>query len=311
MREENIFTGKYSVPFLATLACILWGTAFPFLKISYQELGIGKNDYLLKILFASYRFLMAAVILLIWRVIKTRKSISHDITTLGKKSIIKLLLLGFIQTTLQYFFFYNGLANTTGVKASILNTLGIFLTVVLSHFIFYYDKLNLQKSLGLVLGFSGVVLVNLSRGEFSFSFNFLGEGFIIMAAITSALSNLLVKKISLKIEPTIITAYQMLMGALILFLIAVTGVSPLSLNMSLKALLILIYLSFVSAAGFGLWYSLIKYNKLGYISIYRFVIPVSGVFFSTLLLNEGITGYIFTALVFVSTGIVLINYKRT
>ncbi len=310
-KNNNIFTNTYMVPFLAVLACVLWGTAFPSLKISYEELMIGNNDYFAKMLFASYRFFTASLFLFAWRWLSARKKRLKKPFKISKDELKFLILLGLMQTSLQYFFFYNGLANTTGVKGSILTTLGIFFTVIASHFLYKSDKLNSRKILGLILGFMGVIIVNLSKGSFTFSFKFTGEGFIIMSAVTSTIAAIMVKNVSDRIEPLLITAYQMLFGSIVLFLLAIIREGPFSLNFSLKAVLIILYLAFVSAAGFGLWYSLIKYNPLGYVTIYKFVVPVSGVLFSSLfLVEETVTASIFAALVLVSLGIIMINYQR-
>ncbi|WP_018249554.1 DMT family transporter [Orenia marismortui] len=308
MREKEIFTNKYLVAVLAILACVLWGTAFPSLKISYQKLRIAKNDYFLKMLFASYRFFIASLILLSYQFCRKGSS-----SLKLKLSDLKLLIfLGLFQTTLQYFFFYNGLANTTGTKASILGTTGTFLTVIIAHFIYKDDKLNLQKSCGLIIGLVGVIIVNLERGSFDFSFSLLGEGFIISSAIVSTIASVIAKNATTKISPMLVTAYQMLMGSIILFLISIFKVSPTSLNFVGFTPLLLVYLSLVSAIGFALWYTLIKYNPLGYITMYKFVVPVSGVLFSSLLLaGEAVSINIFLALLLVSLGIIIINYQKT
>ena len=60
-------------------------------------------------------------------------------------------LLGLVQTTGQYIFFYLGLANTTGVKGSILYALATFFVVIFAHFLFPDDKMTLQKIVGLSL----------------------------------------------------------------------------------------------------------------------------------------------------------------
>ncbi len=305
--EDNIFTHRIFVPLLALFACFLWGSAFPSLKISYQELMISGNDIFTKMLFAGYRFLLASLFLFVWRLFsKGNKSIKVD-----KANLPFLIVLGLMQTTLQYFFFYNGLANTTGVKGSVLVTLGIFFTVIISHFIYNNDKIDRRKVLGLAAGFLGVIIVNLSKGSFNFSFKLTGEGFIIMSAVTSTIAAVMVKNSKHQLEPILLTAYQMLIGSLFLIAISTLGVHPFSLDFNLKSTLLIFYLAFVSAAGFGLWYSLIKYNKLGYISIYKFMVPISGALLSALLLpEEGIYFNTIIALILVSFGIIMINVGR-
>ncbi|MFO7814741.1 MAG: DMT family transporter, partial [Halanaerobiales bacterium] len=218
------------------------------------------------------------------------------------------LILGLIQTFAQYAFFYNGLAKTTGVKASILITSGIFFTVIASHLIYDDDKLNKVKSFGLLLGITGVIIININRGNLNFIFNFTGEGFIIMTGVMSTIAILYVKYLSKNIDIMIITAYQMFFGSVTLFLIALSGSSLEALNFNLKSGVLLVYLAFISAAAFGLWYSLIKFNKVGYITIYKFIVPVSGVYLSALfIITESVNLNAVFALLLVSLGIVIIN----
>ena len=306
MDYKKIFTGRWQVAFLAITACLLWGSAFPSLKISYAEImPLDVNAYD-RMIFASLRFFIAAIMLFSLIFVTGRKNEVLKI----KKYFFPLLALGLMQTSLQYFFFYNGLANTTGVKSSIISTSGIFMTVVASHFVYENDKLDTKKSLGIIFGFLGVLLVNLTRGEFNFSFVFIGEGFLIISAAISAAASFLAKKLTGDLNALIVTAWQMLMGSLLLFLVSSTGSDFARLSFSPISLFLLFYLAFISASAFSLWYTLIKYNPLGFVTIYKFMIPVSGVLLSASLLpQESINIVIIGAMLLVSVGIVIINYQ--
>jgi drug/metabolite transporter (DMT)-like permease len=166
MDIKKIFTGRWQVAVFAITACFLWGSAFPSLKISYAEImPLNVNAYD-RMIFASLRFFIASLMLFSIILINGQSRNLFKI----KKYFFPLLILGSMQTSLQYFFFYNGLANTTGVKSSIISTSGIFMTVIASHFVYKNDKLNFKKSLGIILGFLGVVFVNLNRGELNAPF---------------------------------------------------------------------------------------------------------------------------------------------
>ncbi len=306
MQIKKIFTGKWQVPLLAITACILWGTAFPSLKISYKiimPLDVNSFD---RMLFASLRFLLASLLLFSPLIFSKERKIIFNI----KDYLIPLIMLGILQTGLQYFFFYNGLARTTGVKSSIIMTSGIFMTVIASHFVYDNDKLSIKRWLGLLAGFSGVVLVNLSRGEFSFTFDLQGEGFLLLAAVVSTAGSFLAKKLSGQLNAMLITAWQMFFGSMLLLLFSLQKSSLDRLSFTPVAGVLLFYLAFVSAAAFAIWYTLIKYNPLGYITSFKFMTPVSGVLLSALFLaGESVTFMIFVALLLVSIGIIIINYK--
>ena len=116
--------------FLPALLCtLLWGSAFPSVKTGYALFGIGDDAYS-KLFFAGWRFMLAGVAVLAVSAVLNKKLI------FPKRSLWKgILLLGFVQTTLQYVFFYIGLSHTTGVKGSVITAMSTFLAVGASHFL--------------------------------------------------------------------------------------------------------------------------------------------------------------------------------
>ena len=123
MKEEKrtqIMQKTAVVWFGALVCCALWGSAFPCIKIGYQMFEIDAADTAAQILFAGYRFTLAGILtVLIGSVLNKGFLIPK------KESLEKIFKLSMLQTVLQYFFFYVGLANTTGVKASILSLIHI------------------------------------------------------------------------------------------------------------------------------------------------------------------------------------------
>lgn len=305
MNKRELLTNKISVVIIALFCSILWGSAFPVLKISYDKLNILPEDIYSKILFAGMRFFIASTLIFIVVIFFLKISIKVD-----KKLILSLLVLGLLQTSLQYFFFYNGLAYTTGIKGAILASSGTFFVVILAHYIYHDDKMNFKKAVGLISGFLGIFLVNWGKGGLNLSFTFRGEGFLIIAGLVSAFGTIIAKKLSKEIHPFIVTAWQMLLGSIVLLVVGFSGTEEM-LKFSPLTSGLLIYASFLSATAFSLWYALLKYNRAGEITLYKFMIPVSGSFLSALLIpKENFTIYMFSALVLVASGIVFVNYKR-
>ncbi|RKD34153.1 DMT family transporter [Thermohalobacter berrensis] len=306
MELRKVFTvKKYSI--LTALFCsILWGSAFPVLKISYTELNISPENIYAKVLFAGMRFFIASVLLIFMTSFYIQES-----KKINKNILLQLFLLGILQTTLQYFFFYNGLSNTTGIKGAVLTASGSFFVVVLAHIVYHDDKMDLKKIIGLISGFGGVILINWERQGLDFSFSLFGEGFLLFSALVSSFGTILAKNLSRKVHPFTVTGLQMFIGSVILLLIGLIGTEGKLLAFTPKAWLLLIYASFLSATAFALWYSLLKYNKAGEITIYKFMIPVSGSLLSSIFLpDEKLTNFILISLILVSLGIVSINYEK-
>lgn len=303
--NNNTFTNKKFIVIIASFCCLLWGSAYPGIKAGYNLFNIAGNDIPSKLVFAGYRFTFAGLIVLLIALLYGNK-----IFNLRKSDVYSLFILGFFQTALQYIFFYIGLSNTTGVNGSILNSTGTFFSVIIAHIIYSDDKINRKKLYGCLLGFSGVMAVNITSSFSGFSLTLIGDGFIIIAAFLFSAASIYGKKISKSLDVMTITGYNLFIGGLIL---TITGLVPGGRinNFTTASSLLLTYLAVLSAVAFTLWTLLLKYNKVGSITIFNFLIPVFGSILSAIFLGEKIfeIKYIL-ALILVSYGIWLVNSKK-
>lgn len=264
------------------------------------------DDTMAKIVLAGIRFLLAGLALLLGMLLVKRKTL-----LVTKRQLAFLVLFGIIQTALQYFFFYNGLANTSGMQGAILNSCGTFFTVVLAHYFYANDRINMPKAIGLLAGFAGIVVANWGQA-FQLTFHFTGEGFMILAALTGAIGTIMAKEMAVGIHPFVLTGYQLTIGSIVMLFIGVPQMHSNAITFTPLGWGLLIYSAFLSAAAFALWYSLLKYNKAGEISLYKFITPVSGAILSAWFIQgEHLNIYILAGLVLVSLGIVAINKQQT
>ncbi|NLY11624.1 MAG: DMT family transporter [Firmicutes bacterium] len=290
---------------MAIIACILWGSAFPVLKITYAELQIATSDVSARMLIAGARFFLAGLM-----VFAMQKFVLRQPVKMSRTSIKSLLWLGLAQTGLQYYFFYNGVAVVSGIKSAILNSIGNFLVVVLAHFIYTNDRLNFGKVIGLITGFAGIILVNWQPStSIGWEFSFRGEGFLVFAGLTSAIGTFWAKSLGRSLNPVTVNAYQLTLGSLLLIVLGIPALLEGSLRTTPLFWILFIYSAFLSAAAFSIWYTLLKYNKAGEVTIYRFFIPISGAILSTMLLpDEQFTMTILVALILVALGISAVNH---
>ncbi len=306
MDKSRIYTNRINIIIIAIICTFLWGSAFPAVKVGYEIFNIAPNDIGAKLLFAGYRFSLAGIFVLILQVL-----MKENIFKLTFKDIREVALLGFGQTTLQYIFFYLGLTYTTGVRGSIVNGTSTFFSIILAHFIYKNDKLNFNKIIGCVVGFLGVIIVNLGgTSVLEGGFSFKGEGFIMIAALMLSIFSLYSKKISQNKDAYTVTGYQLFIGGLLLIIIGYILGGKL-INFNFKSTALLIYMALLSSVAFALWSQLLKYNKVGVISVFNFLIPVFGTILSAIILKENIFDIkILIALVLVCTGIYLVYKKR-
>lgn len=298
--KEDIYRNQAVIVFLALTCCALWGSAFPCVKIGYEMLDI--NDTGSQILFAGCRFFLAGIFALVISGIMQKGFIK-----IKASSVPYIAGQGILQTTLQYIFFYIGMANTTGSKGSVINASNAFFSIITAHFFLKDEKINIRKVAGCITGFAGVILVNIKPGGFGMGFSFQGEGMILLCSAAYGISSVTLKKISERENPAAITAYQLLLGGAVLLVTGLLLGGRIE-GFTVKAAALLVYMALLSTVAFNIWAELLKYNPVGKIAVYSFSIPVFGVASSALLLNEhALSLQNLAALVLVSTGIVIVN----
>lgn len=293
--------------FGALICCALWGSAFPCIKIGYRLFEIEAQDTATQVLFAGCRFALAGVLAIIIGSILNRK-----VLVPAKNNWDKVLKLAMLQTVLQYFFFYVGLAHTSGVKASIITGLNVFMSILIASLLFRQEKLTISKMIGCVIGFAGVVIVNLNGGGLDIGFVWNGEGFICMSALSSAFSSVFIKRYSKEENPVTLSGYQFLSGGLILSFVGCVMGGRLQ-YVTGAAIGILCYLAFVSAVAYSLWGILLKYNPVSKVSVFGFMNPVFGVLLSAVFLKESsqaMGAASIVALILVSAGIYIVNRSK-
>jgi hypothetical protein len=302
--KDNFFKKPLNILILAAIATFLWGSAIPVIKIGYEAFNITDKGADVKILFAGIRFVLAGIFVIIFHSILNKK-----FELPRKDEYKKIFLLGIVQTTIEYIFFYLSLLYLTGVKGSIMNSIGNFFAVILAHFAFKNDKINSQKFIGCVLGFAGVVICCFEEG-LDFSFTFKGDGFILIAAFCFALGSVITKFVTQNSNSVKMTGWQLTFGGILLVIIGYAMGGRLTIP-SGYALGILIYLAALSSVAFSVWALLLKHNPVGKISVYCFLNPVFGVILSGVLLGENIFNIrSLIALAMVSLGIYIVNYTK-
>jgi len=301
---EKFFTHPLGILVAATGANLLWGSAFPFIKMSYELLAIRQGRFFEQVVFAGYRFTLAALLILLFMKL-AGKSVAYRRGSwrgIGK--------IGLTQTLCQYVFFYVGMSGSTGVQGSIIVGTTSFFQIVLAHFLYADDRITARKVAGLVVGFAGVVIVGMSKGASEFQFGW-PEICMLLASFFGGFGNVLSKKESARLDILYMTSYQMLFGGLALTAIGAAGAGVMPFSFSWPAAFMLLYLASLSALGFILWNTVMKYNKVGSISMYLFLVPVFGVFLSAALLPEELHLAVWLALGLVVAGIAIVNGSRS
>ena len=290
----------------AVFCCVLWGSASPAIKIAYELFQIGPEDTASRIMLACARFMIAGVMTIVFGSVLAGKPLLPK-----KESWKNVLALSLVQTVGQYYFFFMALANTSGVRGSIINASGNFIAILFAVYIFRFEKMTLKKFAGCLVGFAGILMI-LGGGQALMEggrVTLAGEGAMLAADFFYAASGCLIKIFSRDENPVTLSGYQFLIGGMILFAIGSLMGGQLVFY-SASCALNLLYMGFISAGAYTLWGVLLKYNPVSRVSILGFVNPVMGVLLSALFLGEGREAFSLTglmALLLVSAGIVIVN----
>ena len=183
---ERLLKNRIFAYVAAVFCTLLWGTAFPFIKLGYAEFEVADGDIGTKLVFAGARFLIAGIMVYIFCCFKERR-----MTLIKKDELLPVIKLGLVQTAAQYLFTYIGIGFTSGTSTSIITACASFITVGLAA-LFFKEKITVVKILGCALGFAGVLPIN--------NFGFGGGGtlfcdvMIFCSTVCAAFGNIIAKK---------------------------------------------------------------------------------------------------------------------
>ncbi|MXQ53005.1 DMT family transporter [Shimazuella alba] len=279
---------------------LLWGSPAPLIKLSYGWLAIDQHDFSKELLFAGYRFLLSAIILYFILRLTSKKKIFQ------KTAFRSLSKVGFVQNFLQYVFFYIGVNLASSMVTVILTGTASLFQILIAHFIDQDDRLTLRKTAGILIGFLGIFVVSLHSVTTGVSFG-IGEILLLISNLAAAAGNLMARGQSAKFDIGIITFYQLFIGSICLISVGVWKAGLFPFSFDIQSGITFVYLALVALIGTFGWNTLLRYHPVSKASIFLFLIPVFGVFYSAIFLAEKLTLFTFLGLVLVCIGIVVVN----
>ena len=254
---------------------------------------------------AFVRFFIATICVVMW-------ARYQGISVWPRKGHFAPLLIVGTAYTVQITVMNIGFSLTSGTVASILQSTNPLFVALFAHFMVSGDRMNLRKSIGLVLAFMGVGLVLLNITDLE-NIGVIGfGGFIVLAS-----SMLLGLRLVLMVKPL-----RALDEVPVVFWMMVIGLVPFAVggllfetvhweNLGWIPVTGLLYQGIVIAGlGFMVFSYLMKRYSPSIVASFNFVSPLSGVLLSMLLLGDELTASIVLGVVFVGTGLYLIAGRR-
>jgi drug/metabolite transporter (DMT)-like permease len=287
--------------FLAIIACLLWSTAFAGVKIGLE--------FMSPIQFAGIRFFIAGLMIMAFYG-KIRSYFSAFL-----KHFDYILLIAFLQTVLMYSLFYIGIDMVPGAVGAMVIGSGPLFAAIVAHFAMKNDKMNIRTTSGILLGIAGIVVINMGRQTTGIAGarELLGVLILIGNNLVSGFYNVVVMKSKRDISMLVLSSASLWVGGLIMFLISVP-LEGFQLNAAfpIEFWLSLAWLSFLSAAAFAIWFTLLRRPgmKISYLNTWKFIIPVFGAILSWILLpGESPEIYAIIGMILVGGAMLVMNHE--
>jgi drug/metabolite transporter (DMT)-like permease len=263
---------KDNTIFWAIIACLLWSTAYAGIKIGLQ--------YDTPLHFAGVRFIISGIMIFPFTV---RPALFIRMIYEHRKVVFLVTLL---QTLINYILFYLGMDLVPGALGAVIVGSQPLVTAVIAAIMHEGDKLTRSKVITIIFGISGVILISAGRQAFKLGSitELLGVFMILGANIATASSNVVVSLKSKGLNPFVLSSASLFTGGIIIYLLSIPFENRPADPKPLEYWLVLIWLSFMSAYAFSLWFKLLQrpHVKVSELNLWKFIIPVVGAILSWL-----------------------------
>ena len=280
------------------LVCLIWGYLWVPIKIGLE--------YLPPFLFSAVRLIIGACVLIVLQLF-LRKSIFPK-----KNEWMSLFILSLLMCVGYYGLSTFGMQFVdSGLSSVLVYTMPIMICV-LAHFL-VNERLTTNKVVGLIMGTIGLTMILWPQLiNLKWDLQLIGQIFILFSAFFWASSSLYSKKVFSDYDKVKLTIWQMLIGGILLLFISIFSSESLPTNQWLTqdSILSILYSSVLgTAVAFLAWNWVLSKIEASIASISVMAVPLLGLFFGWLQLDEVITVNIIFGAVFVCLGILFTSIK--
>ena len=278
--------------FLLTILALIWASAFFNIKIATYSFG--------PVTIAFLRVFFGAIPVLLLCYYKNIKIEAFS------KDWHWFAMIGFINLVAPFFLIAYGVKSVQSNLAAILMSTTPLSSTVLGHFYTKNEKFNFIKTIGILIGFSGIVFLfsdNLLIDEN----NFVSALLILLGSTCYVIGGVLTLKISKKKNENV-TGSILIWATIILIPLVGFIEQPWQLTPRLDSTISVIYLGLVSTGiAWLLRFRILVKNGLIFQSQVSYLIPIFGIILSYIFLKELITFKVLISLVAVVVGIYFVK----
>ena len=277
---------------LLILLALIWASAFFNIKIATYSFG--------PITIAFLRVFFGAIPVLLLCYYKKIKIEAFS------KDWYWFAMIGFINLVAPFFLIAYGVQSVQSNLAAILMSTTPLSSTVLGHFYTKNEKFNFIKTIGILIGFSGILYL-FSDNILINENNFFSAILILLGSTCYVIGGVLTLKISKKKNENV-TGSILVWAVLILIPIVSIVEQPWNVSPRLDSTISVIYLGLVSTGiAWLLRFRILVNNGLIFQSQVSYLIPIFGTILSYIFLKELITLKVLISLIAVSGGIYFVR----
>ncbi len=215
-------------------------------------------------------------------------------------------MIGLINLVVPFYLIAYGVQSVQSNLAAILMSTTPLSSTILGHFYTKNEKFNFVKTIGILIGFSGILYL-FSDNILINENNILSALLILLGSTCYVIGGVLTLKISKKKNENV-TGSILIWAVIILIPIVCFVEQPWNINPRLDSTISVIYLGFVSTGiAWLLRFKILVKNGLIFQSQVSYLIPIFGTILSYIFLKELITFKVLISLIAVSIGIYFVR----
>jgi drug/metabolite transporter (DMT)-like permease len=275
------------------LISIIWGSTWLAIKIGLDSVppmwGV------------AIRFTFAGLILAVVAMVR-KKKIPTDPASLRIYA-----LMGLMSYTVPFMLVYWGETTIPSSLASIIFCIYPFVVAALSHFLLPAERLTTHKTVGILTGFAGILVVFWEDVQPGGS-GYAGMTALLVSAVLQAAALVILKKKGTHIDPMSLNLASIISGLVFMYGIAFAFEDFSTVHFDARGIGSIVYLgSFGTVVTFSTYYWLLQRVEAVYLSLSSFVTPVLAVILGTVWLGETLPSRVFWGAAVVLGGILIAN----
>ncbi|BDQ02690.1 EamA family transporter [Ignavibacterium sp.] len=266
----------FKIIFTYLLLCFIWGSTWLAIRISLESFT--------PFLSGGLRFIIASIAIFI--VMRLR-----GITLQKDKLSVKLYLqMGFLSFVIPFGLVYWAEQFVPSGLASVLFGVYPFFVAIFSYFMIPNEKIGIGKTIGMILGFAGIVVIFSDSFSFTISDYLLGMFAVMLSGIMQAYIAVTLKKYGKHLNPLSMNFIPMLIAGIAGTLIGLLAEDMSRVSLHEAGIFAVLYLAlFGSVVTFTAFYWLMKRINVVILSLIAFITPIVALILGWIFYNEVLT----------------------